>query len=159
MRTRIIAAFPGTGKSHFYQNNKDICIDSDSSLFSWIKQSDGTKIRNPSFPRNYLEHIRENIGNYKYIFVSTHMEVRNILLENCLFFYLLYPQRADKEKYINRYIRRGSPEVFVDLLSKSWDDWIWQCESCQVGCKNIQMSYDYLSPELMAIKRMENGEC
>ena len=36
MRTRIISAFPGTGKSFYHSYNKETTLDSDSSLFSWI---------------------------------------------------------------------------------------------------------------------------
>jgi hypothetical protein len=54
----IISAFPGVGKSHFYNTYKDEfkIHDSDSSLFSWIVK-DGQKIRNPDFPKNYIEHL------------------------------------------------------------------------------------------------------
>jgi hypothetical protein len=41
-RTRIISAFPGTGKHTIIKTT----LDSDSSLFSWIT-IDGEKVRNP----------------------------------------------------------------------------------------------------------------
>ena len=90
MRTRIIAAFPGTGKTIYHQKHPDTTLDSDSSSFSWIEK-DGEKVRNPDFPNNYIAHIKENIGKYEFIFVSTHREVREALLDNCVFFYLVYP--------------------------------------------------------------------
>ena len=34
------------------------------------------KERNPNFPNNYIEHIKENIGKVDYIFVSSHLVVR-----------------------------------------------------------------------------------
>ena len=88
MRTRIIAAFPGTGKSYVHKKHPNTTLDSDSSHFSWMIK-DGKKMRNPDFPYNYITHIRNNIGKYKFIFVSTHKEVREILLDNCIFFYLV----------------------------------------------------------------------
>jgi predicted nucleotidyltransferase len=81
MKTRIISAFPGTGKTYFYNKNKETTMDSDSSQFSGVKDQNGnnTKERNPNFPKNYIEHIKENIGKYEFILVSSHKEVRNAL--------------------------------------------------------------------------------
>ena len=46
--TKIIAAFPGTGKSFYHNNNKETSLDSDSSNFSWIYVNN-QKVRNPSW--------------------------------------------------------------------------------------------------------------
>lgn len=149
IRTKIISAFPGCGKSHFFNNNKQICLDSDSSNFSWILSSSGVKERNPAFPRNYIEHIKENIGKYEYIFISSHEEVRNALLNECLFFYLVYPSYEMKDSFIKRYIERGSSKEFISLLAKNWHDWltaIWEVPS--IGFKKIKMTEPYLSEQL-----------
>lgn len=162
MRTRIISAFPGCGKSHFHRENKETTLDSDSSLFSWIYHEDGTRERNPEFPNNYIEHIKENIGKYEFILVSSHEEVRNALLDNCLFFYLVYPDRfcdESKDMYIQRYIDRGSPESFIALVDENWDAWIHDLYFCETGCKNSALPYDwYLSTEIDHIIASENGK-
>lgn len=161
MKTRIISAFPGTGKTFFYDNNKTKTLDSDSSNFSWIKDENGnnTKERNPDFPQNYIDHIKENIGKYEFILVSSHKEVRDSLKENCLFFYLVYPDRFfDKERFIQRYIDRGSPKPFIDLVDKNWDSWIKECEFEMVGCKQVRMALLNLTDEINHIICSENGE-
>ena len=89
MRTRIISAFPGTGKTYYHKMNPETTLDSDSSNFSWLEAPAGGLVRNPEFPNNYIQHIKENIGKYEIIFVSSHEEVRKALIENCIFFYLL----------------------------------------------------------------------
>lgn len=38
MKTRIISAFPGTGKSHYAAANLNKVLDSDSSHFSWAME-------------------------------------------------------------------------------------------------------------------------
>ena len=60
MKTKIISAFPGVGKTYFHERNKRISIDSDSSHFSWVKDENGnnTKERNPEFQNNYINHIK-----------------------------------------------------------------------------------------------------
>lgn len=149
MRTKIISAFPGCGKTHFFNQNKNVCLDSDSSLFSWTYNEDGTKIRNPLFPQNYIDHIKENIGKYEYIFISSHEEVRNALLDECIFFYLVYPSYEMKDSFVDRYIKRGSPKEFVSLVASNWHDWlnaIWVTPS--IGFKKIKMTEKYLGDQL-----------
>ena len=160
MKTRIISAFPGTGKSYFYNENKSTTIDSDSSEFSWVKDDQGknTKERNPNFPQNYIEHIKENIGKYEFIFVSSHKEVREALKDNCSFFYLIYPAINRKEEFIQRYIDRGSSNGFIKLIESNWHEWIKECEFEMYGCSNVRMILPNLSNELTHIIASENGD-
>ena len=146
MKTKIISAFPGTGKSYYHINHPETTLDSDSSLFSWLYDGDGNKlydddekpIRNPWFPSNYIEHIKSNIGKYEYIFVSSHKEVREALVDNCLLFHLIYPDFDDMDIYIERYKQRGSPEEFINLVKNNWEEWIIELED-QEDCINIQL--------------------
>jgi len=157
MKTRIISAFPGVGKTYYHNKYKDTTLDSDSSLFSWVNVS-GYKVRNPDFPDNYIQHIKENIGKYEFIFVSTHKEVRDALLENCLFFYLIYPDIDLKEKFLNKYKERGSSDSFIKLLSDNWENWIKELSFCTHGCENISMMFPDLESELRHIVASENGD-
>lgn len=118
--------------------NPETTLDSDSSSFSWI-EVDGHKIRNTEFPNNYIQHIKENIGKYEFIFVSSHEEVRKALVKNCIFFYLMYPNITEKEMYIQRYKERGSSDEFINLISENWEKWIKQLGLCTVGCKNLKL--------------------
>ena len=129
MRTKIISAFSGTGKSYYHNNHPTTTLDSDSSGFSWSKDENGNKIRNPEFPQNYINHIKENIGKYEIIFVSSHKEVRDALLNNCLYFYLIYPEQHRKDEYIKRYIERGDPQSFINLIETNWRSWINELEN------------------------------
>lgn len=156
MQTRIISAFPGSGKTTYCIKYPGKALDSDSSLFSWI--DDAKTIRNPAFPNNYIQYIKDNIGKYDFIFVSTHAEVRKALLDNCLFFYLIYPLDSRKEEFLQRYQDNGSPESFIKLLSSHWDMWIRACDFCERGCKRVSMSLKNLEDELNHIERSEYGE-
>lgn len=135
LNTMIISAFPGCGKSHYFRNNENkTVLDSDSSTFD---KSD--------FPRNYIEHIKSNIGKADVIMVSSHKEVREALVENDIFFTLVYPEPSIKEEYIQRYIDRGSPESFVNLLTNNWNNWISELEE-QKSCDKITLKEgQYLS--------------
>ena len=123
IKTRIISGFPGIGKTYFCNNSDYLVLDSDSSQYSWVLEN-GVKKRNPDFPANYIQHIKDNIGKYEFILVSSHLEVREALKLDCLFFYLIYPNLKDKMEYLKRYAERGSDDAFVKLLSDNWDNWI-----------------------------------
>lgn len=166
MRTRIISAFPGTGKTFFHEQHPDTTLDSDSSQFSWVdpdgngKRNDDrlTKQRNPDFPQNYIDHIKENIGKYEFIFVSTHKVVRDALLDNCIFFYLIYPDYRKKDAFLERYKARGDESVFVKLLEDNWDTWLKELDFCEFGCKQVRMTYPYIDREIGHIVCSENGD-
>ena len=63
-----------------------------TSYINTIKDQE-IKVRNPEFPKNYIEHIKENIGKVDYIFVSTHEEVRKALTDAGIEFILVYQPR------------------------------------------------------------------
>jgi hypothetical protein len=62
-----------------------------------------------------------------YIFVSSHQEVRKALADAGIDYLLVCPDPVYKEEYLQRYIDRGSPQSFVDLLDKNWDSWTHSC--------------------------------
>lgn len=123
----IISAFPGTGKSFIFNNKPEHAVvhDSDSSKFSWIQKGE----RHPDWPNNYIEHIKSLTG---IVFVSSHEEVRRALEDAGLAYYTVYPSIDCKEEYLQRYKERGSLDVFIELLSKNWEDWIKALQSQQV---------------------------
>lgn len=139
VKTKVVSAFPGTGKSTFHNENKETTLDSDSSNFSWIIDDTGEKVRNPEFPNNYIQHIKDNIGKYEYIFVSSHEDVRNLLLDNCIFFYIVYPSIDRKEEFIERYKNRGNDDKFIKLLDSNWDEWLEQIHGLGDGCCKYEL--------------------
>jgi len=151
METKIISAFPGTGKSYYHRNNPETTLDSDSSLFSWVIV-DGQKVRNPEFPTNYIKHIIENIGNVEFIFVSSHAEVRKALHDAGLDFYLVHPRLIDMDKYVQRYKDRGSPQGFIDLVVKNWDMWINECRA-ETHCYHVELFRDSITEEIPYIRQ------
>jgi hypothetical protein len=136
--TVIISGFPGIGKSFLFNKYKNkIILDSDYSKFSWI--IDG--IRNPQFPDNYINHIKNNIGIVDIILVSCHETVRNALVENIINFYLVYPDKKLKDIYLNNYKNRGNNDNFINMMNKNWDSFINQLET-QNSCKKIILKKD-----------------
>lgn len=113
--TRVVAAWPGTGKSTM------------SAKYSNISDLDSSYFDKASFPGNYIAQIKLQEARFG-TFVSSHLDVRNAMVEAGIDFWLVYPIRECKAEYLQRYRDRGSPQSFIELLDKNWDAWIAECE-------------------------------
>lgn len=135
--TKIISAFPACGKTYCFDQQDELgvtILDSDSSQFSWCTVKSGwdsqnqcdkyVKVRNPQFPQNYIDHIRENIGKVDYIFVSSHQEVRQALDDAGIDYCLVFPSQLCKSEWVGRCFLRGSDTIFCRLIADKWDTWI-----------------------------------
>lgn len=154
MRTKIISAFPACGKSWLFDNQIKLglkVVDSDSSNFSWLEAESGKgKVRNPDFPRNYIEHIKGLIGEVDYILVSSHEDVRLLLEGENIPYILVMPDIKLKSEWIGRCWLRGSPEGFLKMLNLNWDSWVNPYRHLlfnQVG-NTVLQSGEYLADKL-----------
>ena len=138
----IISAFPACGKTYAFDKMKNIkglnVLDSDSSKFSWMYITDEEyefknrgkhdykerkiKVRNPEFPNNYIEHIKENIGKVDIIFVSSHKVVRDALSESGLRWSLVIPKKECLTSWVGRAYMRGSSDGFIKIMIDNWLD-------------------------------------
>lgn len=146
MLTKVVCAFPGTGKSYLAKKYPHLILDYDSSRFSWITTSFGQKVRNPDFPENYIQHIENMVEKQRYeiIFVSSHSEVREALRRNNIQYTLVYPRLRDKSKYLLRYAERGNTEEFISSVEKNYKSWILALQSEIDGCENIELTTDFI---------------
>lgn len=108
-QTELISAFPGTGKSYFFNHTDKNVLDSDSSKFD-----------KKGFPENYIKYIKNNISKVDVILISSHKEVRDALVNAGLKFTLVYPHIRLKQEYVNRFKQRGDKEAFIALISSNW---------------------------------------
>ena len=116
-------------------------LDSDASRFSWTSPG----VRNPDFPQNYIQHIRENIGKVDIILVSTHAAIRNAFVASELRFTLVYPTPDQKDDYLIRFRERGSTPEFVEMMSQSWTPFLTEL-IYQGGCyHHILQKGEYLA--------------
>lgn len=164
IKTMVIAAFPGCGKSYTVANEAEKfngVLDSDSSQFSWKKDKEGnnTEERNPDFPKNYIQHIKDNIGKVEVIFVSSHKEVREALEAEGIEYFLVYPNVFQKKDYIERYKKRGNSAKFINLLSANWETWIEDCEDedFPIKIKLPYFSIKYLNKEVIELIKIMEG--
>lgn len=129
-RTVVVSAFPCCGKTYAFEHYQDkySMLDSDSSKFSWIYTDDGNnglnKERNPEFPKNYIEHIKENIGKVDIIFVSSHLAVREAMYEAGIRYCTVYPKKEMLNEWVGRMYRRGNDENFIKFQIEHWDEFM-----------------------------------
>jgi hypothetical protein len=156
MNTKIYSIFPACGKTWLYEHQEDYdlkILDSDSSNFSWIEVRDAfgrkTKLRNPDFPANYIKHIKENIGKYDCIFVSSHKSVREALDAEGIDFTIVYPESSCMAEWVGRcFIREknGESGCGADVMCDNFDNWILECVATGIDHKEIVLgAREYLS--------------
>jgi len=131
-RTVVVSAFPCCGKTYAFQNYQDryTILDSDSSEFSWVKDNDGknTKERNPEFPHNYIQHIKDNIGKVDIIFVSSHKQVREAMTKEGIRFCTVYPKKEMLNEWVGRMYIRGNDENFINFIINNWEEFMREIE-------------------------------
>lgn len=158
--TTVICGFPGVGKSKFVEINSDLynVLDSDSSEYSWMYDKDGNKtnVRNPEFPQNYINHIKENIGKVDVIFTSTHDTVIKALMEEGIRFNIIYPDPMARNIWLNRIAERGSSNEFCEMLYNNWWRFMESIENVVRGDKGTIggavlgiASYAFITPDIV----------
>lgn len=122
MKTLVISAFPGMGKSTTYNEYLEK-VAKDPAW--WVWDSDSSKFDKSEFPQNYIEHIKDGIKQtVAIIFVSSHEEVRQAMTDAGIDFIVCYPNKNRKEEFLKNYKERGSSESFIALLDSKWEEWI-----------------------------------
>ena len=166
MNTKVYSIFPACGKTWLYEHQEDYdlkILDSDSSQFSWkvepLKDNQGNllrglqKVRDPDFPNNYIEHIKQNIGKYDCIFVSSHASVRKALDKEGIDFTIVYPESSCKAEWVGRcFIRdkKGESGCNPDVMYNNWDQWILECAETGISHSEIILGpRKYLSDVLV----------
>lgn len=125
--TFVISATAACGKSYCYNNyNGDpwVMLDSDSSKFGWMTNFHGEKVRNPSFVKDYIQHIKNNIGKVDIIFVSAHEEVRDALEKNNIKYFMIHPALRMKDIWLDRMRERGDNENFIKFQKENFEKFI-----------------------------------
>lgn len=156
--TKIFSVFPVSGKTYAAKKLTEQgykVLDLDSSEYSHkyynfsVAGCKVDRVKNPSFPENYIKAIKDAIGEYDFIFVSTHKEVRDALEKEKIKYYLVYPNYDMKSEWIGRCYLRGDNKEFCDKLSNNWDQWIeeWNEELDNVTYNNnnkifLGLTYD-----------------
>ncbi len=131
MKTLIISAFPGCGKTYLSEHSENIdyyVIDIDSTKF---KHSIHWEIK-------YIDYITKNVGKYDFIFISQHDEVLLELKKRKIPFITVAPNNSEllsqkerqliKQQWFGRFILRNNShiiniEAWLKKMIKNYDAW------------------------------------
>lgn len=126
--TIIISAWGCFGKTTFAANNPETCLDIESIHYSRvypkkivndeISKGDEDFIPNPDYPKNYINDIVNNLGKYKFIFITLARELFAELDKLGIEYTILYPLPSRKNKILDDARKRGNNEHFVNILDK-----------------------------------------
>lgn len=124
-KTIVIAGFPGIGKSTFANKM--------SLLFPVMKirDLDSSEFDKKYFPGNYVESIKEilNKNDCDILLISSHDNVRDLLLSYNIRHILVYPSMNLKTDYLKRYFDLYSNKKFIKKIMDNWSNYIEQCEN------------------------------
>lgn len=125
-KKRVIAAFPGMGKSTAAKLYPELFKDMESSEYHWIEDLSG-KYKNPEWPHNYIDAIFEEAYDYKdgepkYILISTHKEVLDEIARLGYSFDVIIPKTSEYVKAL--YEKRGSSPEFISSVIGNFDNYI-----------------------------------
>lgn len=158
MKTLVISAHAGLGKTTFANKNPNTCIDLESSIWSKIVsyKENGEEIitDNPNFPLNYVEAIKQYIGKYKYIFISPSLAVQLELQKQDIFYYIIYPTANKKKEYLERYKQRGSNDTLINFFSNYWDHVLESYKSTKgLNCIHIETEHPYIDQVIRKLNK------
>lgn len=137
MKTKIIAAFPGAGKTRFASavGGGLSVLDLDSGDYTLGYDENG-RARDVNFPSNYLSAIKEHIGSVDILLIGCQPEVLSALRKEEVQFTIAYPKRELKKEYEQRFKQRDDSSSFIGLLSTNWDMFLDFLEN-QKDCEHI----------------------
>lgn len=133
VKTKVICAFTGLGKSTVgkkYNNICDLRVSKFMYDYSNIKEKDyekmkgeKTRLPNKDWPNNYLSAIRAAINNYDIVLVPANEEIKELLPKNNINFLLILPSYDSRDKLINIMHKRGNNDNLIDVVIKRFDNW------------------------------------
>lgn len=113
-------------------------------------KNDFIRVRNPEFPQNYIQHIKENIGKVDIIFVSSHLNVRESMGNAGIEYITIYPENTMLDEWIGRMYRRGNNEEFINFIIDKWDDFMNDVEHEPHGRTLYRLTHNqYIDEELL----------
>lgn len=133
----VISGFPGIGKSTAESVYRE-SIDCESTPFHYVFDPNtvnalfpyGVEKENPNWVKEYVDFIEKSAkdGKYQFIFISSHLKVREELDMRMIPYIVVVPEKCLKDEYLARYVKRGDCAEFIIEVSESWDEWLEEIE-------------------------------
>lgn len=159
MKTLVVSAFPGCGKSFMTENNKKnqyIFYDKDNGYLSC---DDDFKI--------YANEIISLIGKVDFLLISQYPEVLNTLYQKRVPYIIVAPNNSSylssnmrkiiKQQWFGRFYLRENNIDWIKLLRNNYDEWtsISHLQSMKPNRIILLDSCEYLNDILYDLEKMK----
>ena len=132
MKTIIISAFPGCGKTYLYENQNNIIFDivGREKNLKFLDSDSSKYPKSEHWEKDYVDDLMNKIGSVDVIFISQHNKVLAELNRRKIRFYIVAPSNdVEKDKWFDRFKHRDNSHIkdlesWFDLLNKNFDNWI-----------------------------------
>ena len=95
--------------------------------------------------KQYIQDVKAQLGKVDFVFLSTEVEGLQLLHNEGLEIFLVYPQKNLRNEYLDRYIERDNPYDFIGTMMKFWDTTIEKLQELKY-CKHFVLEKNqYLS--------------
>lgn len=125
LKTLIISAFPGCGKSFLAKYNKN-------SKLKFYDKDNGLLSSEYEF-KAYANEIISLIGKFDFLLISQYPQVLDILYENGMPYIIVAPNNSSylssnmrdmiKQQWFGRFYLRKNSNDWIDLLYRNYDTW------------------------------------
>lgn len=157
MKTIIVSAFPGCGKTFLCNifNDEQMCIDKDNGDLTTEQQF-----------KQYAQEIIDLVGRTKFLLISQYPEVLNILHKKGYKYIIVAPnnsslisntaRRLIKQQWFGRFLLRGNQTVWLSKLLQNYDNWTSLEHLTSMSPSKIVLlnQYEYLTSIIEDLKEM-----
>lgn len=158
MKTLIISAFPGCGKTFVVKNNKYseyLFCDKDNGFLNCKQEFEV-----------YTEEILQIIGKVDFLFISQYPEVLKLLHDHKVPYIVVAPnnsyllsshmRKLIKEQWFGRFFLRKNCEIWMNTLYQNYDK--WTCLDHLLAMKPCEIillgNCEYLSDIISDLEKM-----
>lgn len=130
IKSLIICGFPGVGKTVAERKSREV-VDCESTAFHYSFEPGKPDKENPDWVSKYVDHI-ENLasqGDYQYVLVSSHLEVRNEMDMRGIPYVCVVPYQRLLNEYLARYVKRGNSATFIKTVYDNWGKWLAEIDA------------------------------
>lgn len=152
MNPLVVAAFPGSGKSYYSeeldQSGSSVSVEvSDLLLKYYSFNTERVNLEISEIYQKYSLFIDEKINDgYSIIFIPAfYDDVLELMRFEKYRIVLVYPKQDLLNEYLTRYKSRGSDGIYIEKISREWNDSLDKLKSI-AGCRHIELnSMQYIS--------------
>lgn len=133
MKAKVISVFAGLGKTtvgNKYKNVYDLTSSKYRYDYSDINKKDYEKLKydksmekNPNWPYNYLDDLKDAIKNYDVVLVPSNEDIRLLLQKEKIDFLFVLPSMDSKNMLLDRYKNRGNNDILINEVMEYFDNW------------------------------------